>query len=198
MTDFFALLNEARRPWIDPDALKQKFLALSTAVHPDRVHHAAEAERHAAHQRYTELNTAYNCLREPKERLRHLLELERGAKPQDIERIPPDMADSFFEVGKLCREADSFLATKDRTTSPLLKAGMFEEGHERADKLQALQRKINARRDELLSELKAMNPAWEAGGSARTYDRLEEIYRLLGYFGRWSEQLQERLMLLAL
>jgi hypothetical protein len=74
---------------------------------------------------------------------------------------------------------------------------MFEEGQDRADKLQALQRKINARRDELLSELKAMNPAWEAGGPARQYDRLEEIYRLLGYFGRWSEQIQERLMLLA-
>src|SRR5438445_6024436 len=197
MTDFFALLNEARRPWIDPDALKQKFLTHSTAVHPDRVHHEAEAERHAAHQRYTELNTAYNCLREPKERLRHLLELERGAKPQDIERIPPDMADSFFEVGKLCREADSFLAQRDRTTSPLLKAGMFEEGHERADKLQALQRKISARRDELLSELKAMNPAWETPGAARPFDRLEEIYRLLGYFGRWSGQIQDRLMLLA-
>jgi DnaJ-domain-containing protein 1 len=198
MTDFFALLNEARRPWIDPDALKQKFLALSTAVHPDRVHHAAEGERKSAHQRYTELNTAYNCLREPKDRLRHLLEVERGAKPRDIERIPPDMADAFLEVGKLCREADRFLAARDRTTSPLLKAGMFEEGQEQVDQLQALRRKIHARRDGLLAELKAVNPAWETPGADRHFNRLEEIYRLLGYFGRWSEQIQERLVLLAL
>ena len=197
MTDFFALLNETRKPWLDPEPLKQKFLTLSKAVHPDRAHQAIEVEKQAAQQRYLEINAAYNCLREPKERLRHLLELERGAKLRDIERIPPDMADSFFEVGNLCHEADGFLARRDRTASPLLKAGMFEEGQEQTDKFQALQRKINARLDELLAELKAMNPAWETPGADRPFDRLEEIYRLLGYFGRWSGQIQERLALLA-
>ncbi len=29
-------------------------------------------------------------------------------------------------------------------------------------------------------------------------DRLEQIYRLLGYFARWSEQLQERIFQLSL
>jgi hypothetical protein len=37
MQDAFALLNEPRRPWLEAEALKQKFLALSSAVHPDRV-----------------------------------------------------------------------------------------------------------------------------------------------------------------
>ena len=34
MTDAFALLAEPRRLWLDADALKARFLPLSTAVHP--------------------------------------------------------------------------------------------------------------------------------------------------------------------
>ena len=58
MTDYFALLNEPRRPWLDPEPLKDKFLALSATVHPDRVHNLGAAERAAAQERYTELNAA--------------------------------------------------------------------------------------------------------------------------------------------
>ena len=120
MTDFFFLLNEPRRPWLDPEVLKQKFLTLSATVHPDRVHNLGEAERAAAQDRYTGLNTAYNCLREPKERLQHLLQLELGAPPPNTQRIPSDLMDLSLEVGKACREADAFLAEKAKVTSPLL------------------------------------------------------------------------------
>ena len=81
MTDYFALLGESRRPWIDPEELKAKFLALTAQVHPDRVHNASEAEKQAASRRSAEMNAAYNCLREAKTRLLHLLELERGTRP---------------------------------------------------------------------------------------------------------------------
>src|SRR5947209_7004515 len=141
--DCFALLNEPRRPWLDSDQLKQRFLALSSEVHPDRVHNAPAAERQAADRRYSELNAAYNCLREPKDRLRHLLELERGAKPEDIERIPPGLMDEFFAVGKLCRDTDAFLAEKAAVTSPMLKVQIFERAQEWTEKLMALQRNVN-------------------------------------------------------
>jgi DnaJ-domain-containing protein 1 len=203
MTDNFALLDEPRRPWIDPDSLKEKFLALSFQVHPDRVHQAPETERRAAGERYSELNTAYNCLREPKDRLRHLLELELGAKPVDIQHVPQELMDSFFEVGRLCRDADAFIKERQMVTSPILKVQLFERGQEWTDQLNAIQRKINIRRDEFMLELKAMNSAWESAtqsGVAREklpLRRLEEIYRLLGYFARWSEQIQEQIVQLS-
>jgi DnaJ-domain-containing protein 1 len=194
MTDNFALLNEPRRPWIDPESLKEKFLELSSQVHPDRVHQKSPEERKAADTRYAELNTAYNCLREPKERLRHLLELELGRKPDDVQNIPSDLMNFAFEIGRVCKNADALLAEKAGATSAILKVQFFERGQERVDELKSFQQKINERRDTLLAELKTLNAYWDAGTAERPLKRLEEIYRFLGYFTRWSEQLQERVV----
>ncbi len=55
MTDCFELLQEPRRPWIEGGALKARFLELSAAAHPDRVHGATESERAQANARSAEL-----------------------------------------------------------------------------------------------------------------------------------------------
>jgi DnaJ-domain-containing protein 1 len=200
MTDNFALLDEPRRPWIDPESLKEKFLALSAQSHPDRVHQASAEERRAADERFAALNGAYNCLREPKDRVRHLLELERGMKPADIQEVPSELMDSFFEIGRLCREVDAFLKEKAAATSPILKAQLFERGQEWADKLNVWQQRINTLQEELIRELRRISVAWDSGRPREKLllDRLEEIYRLLGYFGRWSGQIRERIGHLAL
>jgi DnaJ-domain-containing protein 1 len=199
VTDYFVLLNEPRRPWLDVELLKQKFLTFSATVHPDRVHNFGEAERAAAQERYTELNTAYNSLREPKERLQHLLQLELGALPKDIQRIPSDLMDLSLEVGKACREADAFLAEKAKITSPLLQVSYFERGQEFAEKLQALRQRVNALNDRLNEELQQIDAAWESGAIPRNalLQRLEELSRLFSYFARWSAQTQERVVRLS-
>ena len=205
MTDSFFLLSEPRRPWLDADALKAKFLPLSGATHPDRFHDASEAEKQTATARYAELNAAYSTLREPRDRLLHLLELELGAKPKDVQRIPPGTMDLFVEVGQLCRDVDAFLAQRGNVTSPLLKVQMFERGMEWTDKLQALQQRINAKREELTGEIQQLNAVWESApavGSperlaALPLERLEQIYRVFSYIARWSEQIQERNVQLA-
>src|SRR5438132_11588672 len=112
MADYFSVLNEPRRPWLDADALKQKFLTHSANVHPDRVHSLGQSDRTAAQERYTELNAAYHCLRDPKDRLRHLLELEIGELPKNIQQIPGELMDLSLKIGQACRHADAFLAEK--------------------------------------------------------------------------------------
>jgi DnaJ-domain-containing protein 1 len=205
MTDAFALLDEPRQPWLDANELKQRFHDLSNPVHPDRVHSASEEEKQRATQHYSELNAAYNTLREPRDRLLHLLELELGAKPKDVQRIPPGTMDLFVEVGQLCRDVDAFLVERGKVTSPLLKVQMFERGMEWTDKLQALQQRINSKRDELAAELQQMNAVWDqapAIGSAERratlpLERLEQIYRVFSYVARWTEQVNERIVQLA-
>jgi DnaJ-domain-containing protein 1 len=199
VSDYFALLNEPRRPWLEPDVVGQKFLTVSSAVHPDRVHASGEAERAAAQARYVELNAACQCLREPKDRLRHLLELEHGSPADEVQRIPTELMDWSLQVGRLCREADGLLAEKARTTSPLLQVQCFERGQELTERLQALQRRISDRHDRLIQELKAVDADWDAAlsGTVERADllrRLEDLYRLFCYFGRWQGQISERIV----
>lgn len=206
MTDAFALLSEPRRPWLDADALKSRFLPLSTAVHPDRVHSASEAEKAAANTRYAELNAAYNTLREPRDRLLHLLELEAGGKPKDVQRIPLGTMDLFVEVGQSCRDADEFLKRKSAAESPMLKLRLMQEGLDWLDRLQALQGRVNAKRDEFITELRQLNAVWEAApaigslerAAALPLERLEQIYRAMSYVARWTVQVQERIVQLAM
>ena len=194
--DYFALFNEPRRPWLEPETLKEKFLAFSAEVHPDRVHQASESDKLAANQRYTELNAAYNCLREPRERLRHLLELELGRKPSDLTNVPNDLMDVFFKVGQTLREVDGFVAEKGKASSPLLQVQLFERSQEWIEKLNTVTRLIDTRRVPLIAELKQLSPDWDAD-SAQPLERLLEIWRLLSFYDRWLVQIQERVVQLS-
>jgi curved DNA-binding protein CbpA len=200
MTDYFALLSAPRRPWLDAEELKQKFLTLGADLHPDRMHTAGAEAAAAAAKSFAELNAAYTCLAEPKSRLLHLLELERGAKPKDIEQIPGALADVFAEVATACRGADGFLTEKGRVTSPLLLVEWFGRSQDWVDKLQALQQKLADLHGKLLAELKAVDTRWlpaETPARPAILADLEELYRLFGYFNRWNKQIQERLVRLA-
>jgi DnaJ-domain-containing protein 1 len=199
--DYFALLAQPRQPWLDPDSLKTAFLEQSARLHPDRVQAASEKEKAAATGRFAELNAAYNCLREPKERLLHLLELESGAPPTNVQSVPEGTMDLFMETGQLCRETDQFLAANGRPTSPLLQVQRLVQNQERTVRLQELQARIQLRRNQLLAELHEMNAAWNAAPPAPfpgrpgtlPLRRLEEMARTLSYIARCAGQVQERL-----
>ena len=199
MVDYFALLDEPRRPWLHAEPLKEKFLTLSASVHPDRVHNLSEAERAAAQERYTELNAAYQRLREPKERLHHLLELERGAMPKDIQRIPSELMDLSLEIGQACREADGLLTEKTKASSPMILVKLFQRSQDFTEKLQALRRRVVTLNERLNEELKQIDAAWQSGHESRAtlLPRLEEMYRLFSYFTRWDAQIQERVVRLS-
>lgn len=196
MTDHFVLLDEPRRPWLDADALKTKFHTLSAAVHPDRVHQSSESDKLAANQRYSELNAAYNCLREPRSRIRHLLELELGTKPSDLTNVPDDLMELFFSVGKAFREVDTLLGEKAQATSPLLQVQLFERSQDQVEQLGTLRAKISDRRDVLLGELQALDRTWEAVTPKPT-EVLLKIWRLLSFYDRWLGQIQERVVQLS-
>jgi curved DNA-binding protein CbpA len=202
VTDNFALLHEPRRPWLDPEALKSKFLALASEKHPDKRSASNETEKLAANQRYADFNAAYHCLADPKLRLLHLLELELGAKPRDVQQIPVTLADMFAEVATNCRNADAFLAQKSRAASPLLQVQLFEQAQEWADRLRELQTKLAKAHGKLEEELKSLDALWmsqsQSGERAVLLNRLEELYRLFSYFNRWSNQIQERIIQLSL
>jgi DnaJ-domain-containing protein 1 len=197
VTDYFALLDEPRRPWLEIEALKDKFHMLAAEAHPDRQHQSSEDDRLAANRRYADLNAAYHCLREPRTRLRHLLELESGARPSDLTNVPDALMDLFFALGQTSREVEAFLTEKSRASSPLLQVQLFERGQAWLEKLGGLRRMIALRRDSLLDEVKTLDAAWDSQDS-KPLGRLQEIWRLLGFSDRWLAQIQERIVRLSL
>jgi len=206
MTDCFALLDEPRRPWLDAEALKEKFLARAAAVHPDRFHGSTPAEKEKASRRYSELNGAQARLRDTKDRLAHLLELELGRRPLDVQQVPAVAMELFFKVGQLCRETDELLAGRGQVTSPMLKVQSFERSLELADRISGLQRVLAEAMDAIETQLRTLNAAWLAapavGSPQRAgrlpLDRVEALYRESSFLARWRGQLQERFVQLSL
>ena len=199
MRDCFALLKEPRRPWLEPELLKQKFLTLSSAGHPDRVHQGTESEKRAAQEQYAELNSAYQCLRNDKDRLAHFLELEAGAKPHPLQSVPAELMELSFEISRACREADALVAEKAHVGSPLLQVAFFERTQLMTEQLLARQARIRSWQDQLREELQNLDRQWSEAKAAGAvpppmlFQRLEALCRLFGFIARWTAQLQERL-----
>jgi curved DNA-binding protein CbpA len=199
--DYFALLDEPRRPWLEADSLKQKFLKLSARLHPDKISSTNESEKSAASKKFAELNAAYNSLSVPKTRLLHLLELELDARPKDIQQIPGGLADIFAEVATMCRQADHFLSEKSQVASPLLQVQIFERAQDWIEKLNALQKKLRDFSEKLFAELKLLDAQWITSNPQTRgglLNELEKLYRLFSYFNRWNGQIQERIVQLSL
>jgi len=199
MTDYFALFDESRRPWLDAEKLKAKFLIRSAQAHPDK---NPVKERETANQHFAELNTAFNCLREPKERLRHLLALELGERPKPVQAVPEGLMELFAEIAGLRREVDAFLAEARRVESPLLRVQRFERAQDCTDRLRAVQRRLEEREEELLRNLQTSDCEWSRLGNdpvnrGLILQRIEQIHQQLSFYTRWNGQLQETILQLS-
>jgi len=192
--DYFALLDQPRRPWLDAAALKARFLALSADAHPDRVHGAAPSEKDAANQRFAEVSAAYNCLRDAKDRLAHLIELETGRRPAAVQQSPAGVEDLFFAIAPAAQRADRLLQQKSKAASPLARAALYADGLELSAKLMDLQGLLNARREKLEVELRQVDGEWPA---APALDHVARLYAEFSFLKRWSEQVQDRVARLA-
>src|SRR3954447_22896891 len=115
MPDHFAALDQPRRPWLDPDALKAFFHRASATWHPD-VAGSGDAARFAA------ASAAYSALRDPVWRLRHLLELEAPEELTLPSEIPPDFADLFMRLAEFRQSLNAFQKKESAAVHGLARA----------------------------------------------------------------------------
>jgi len=131
--DHFKSLGLEPSFYLDPDDVQAAFNKLSSSLHPDHFHEAAEMEKLAAHQLYTALNVAAQTLKDPVRRLEYILEIsapksENSDSSSRFSAPPPDLADTLMEIGMLCQNVDRFLVKKDQALSPMIKVQLFKEG----------------------------------------------------------------------
>lgn len=196
MTDYFALLEFPRSPWLEMAAVKERFAGKSGPVHPDRVHQANDATRTAATQHYAELNAAQQCLADTRQRLRHLIELETGQPPSDVGVVPPHISELFFKVGQSLRTADELVHQKQAATSPMVQAQVMRQAMDRMESLRGVIGELERRRSRLDDRCRTLGANTAAGDAFIPI--LTELHRDYSYLNRWLEQLRERLLQLTL
>jgi chemotaxis protein histidine kinase CheA len=196
MTDFFALLELPRSPWLEAAAVKERFATKSGPVHPDRVHQADAATRTAATQRYAEFNAAQQCLADTRQRLRHLIELETGRPPSDLGAVPPHISELFFKVGQSLRSADELVRQKQAATSPMVQAQVMRLAMDRMEALREVIGELEQRRSRLDDRCRTLGANRAVGEDFLPI--LTELHRDYSYLNRWIEQLRERLLQLTL
>jgi curved DNA-binding protein CbpA len=174
MTDYFALLEQPRLPWLDPAAFKEVFHRKTLEQHPDAAQDTGGA--------FAELNEAYQVLQDPKRRLHHLLSLENH-EPSANQPVPPDLQDLFLEIGGLNQRAAQLLTKMRAASNPLSKSLL------QADVV-AAQKGVSELRDKV-QELSESAEEQLQQTDLNELDALSLLYQRFAYLGRWSEQLDE-------
>ena len=152
MTDCFALLGAPRRPWLDPDALKEKFHRLSAVHHPD-VAKDAGAD-------FTGINAAYQTLYDPKTRIRHLLELEFPGALSRTLQIPPDITRLFETMTRERHGVAAFLEKRATLQSPLENALAAPEKLEFLRVLERLLEVLTQKQEGIFTQLQFVDAVW--------------------------------------
>ena len=171
--DYFQILEVPRRPWIDDAELKEHFHRLAAIHHPD-----ASSGSTAA---FSELNTAWQTLRDPTGCLRHYLSLENPAALAIAARTPPGLADLFMEIADARQAAQNLVAR--RTSAAALARALMEP-----ERIAVLAR-IDALASQVTTRIAASHAAMRT--PEQTPEALAEILATLSFLGKWTAQLHE-------
>ncbi|MGE5467332.1 MAG: Fe-S protein assembly co-chaperone HscB [Ignavibacteria bacterium] len=133
--DHFALFGLPRRYAVDRDALDARFRELQARVHPDKHAHLGDTERRLAMQWATQVNEAYQTLRDPVKRGRYLLHLA-GHDPQ-IETNTAMPAEFLMEQMELREAVAAAAEIGDVDQLDALRRRMRKEMAAQQDRLRA-------------------------------------------------------------
>ncbi len=184
MHDAFALFDLPRGPWLDAAELRDEFHRRSASAHPDA---GGDSEG------FARLNAAHQTLSDPASRLRHLLELEAPEVLAQSQQIPPALADRFMRVGTARKSAESFLAKHRAASSPLARALLAGEHAAQTQAIDSALADLDAAHADALARLRDIDLDWR--------ERIPDLARLhaeLSYLGKWTAQLHDSRLQLAL
>jgi len=190
-SDYFALLRQPRRPWLDPDELKQQYQRLTFELHPDRQKTGADQADFSA------VTEAYRVLSNPRLRVLHLLDLEGNATAnKSPANIPNDLADLFMASATLVRDIDAHRQKREQTTSALGKSLLHGETVQLKSRTDEMLKRLDGCYDVTLEHLRRVDEKWNEDSLPLTTD-LRELADRFGYLDRWISQLREKQFQLA-
>lgn len=186
--DAYQILSLPRRAALDQETLHQAYVSRSKAAHPDQ----GGSDGLAA-----ETNSAYETLRAPEKRLKHLLELGAPDDAKAWRTVPMDegMMALFLELGKALDTSAKFLDRKSKAQSALAKALLANEEMQQREVLERIGFEIEKRRVDLEMGLTSLDEALQRDDAAAWKDVALTQARF-AYLGKWQAQVRERLLAL--
>lgn len=186
--DAFATFSIPRSVAVDPAVLQDAYAALSREAHPD---HGGTEDRAAA------VNAAYETLRFPERRLKHLIEI---AAPEDAKAwrtVPLDdsMMSVFMELGRALEASAKLLERKGKAASVLARALLANEELALRERLETIGFGIEEKKVAMESALPALD-ARLAAGDEQVWKDIAATQARLAYLAKWQTQIRERLLAL--
>ena len=110
------------------EALERSYREIQSRVHPDRFAHAGDAERRASLQWTTRVNEAFQILKNPVARAKHLLELHGvDVQLETSTRMPGDF---LIQQLELREELERAIHAKDAAALDALRNDLATDKHE--------------------------------------------------------------------
>ncbi len=185
-TDYFAVLGIPRRPWVESEALKERFRNITVSSHPDL---GGNEEQFAL------ATTAHRTLQQPSLRLRHLLDLELPQGSQGgngATEIPEALAERFLNIATLRREVDAFVNQEAKTTTPVARAVLASERFMMQRDVRTALGEVEGWYEDRLHAIKEIDETWETA-RAEAIPRLAALQQELAYLEKWAKQLRDLL-----
>ncbi len=160
--DSFAALGLPRKLNIDPLALESVYHELGRQVHPDRFASSPAMVRSASLVSTALLTASYRTLKDPVSRGRYWLELNGEKLSENNKQVPPDLAETVFEVQEQLSEF------REAPREDQLRTAIEEQRAELTGKLEGL-----------LGELNGNFAEWDSGPDSNKSKLAVELKTIL-------------------
>ena len=188
MTDAFARLGLTRCAALNEETLKTAWLEHGRAAHPDQA--GGDAALSA------EINEAYDVLREPESRLKHLLELEHPDQAAEWATVPMEerLMQVFMRLGPVLQKVEAFAKKRGAATSALVQALLAGEQMRMQEELEERMGELSDLRERLEAEMLEVDALRGNGDPARAMEAMRVLRAKFAYVGKWQRQTREALM----
>lgn len=184
--DAFAIFSIPRKAALDSAQLQATYAALSRAAHPD---HGGSEESAAA------VNAAYEMLRFPEKRLKHLIEIAapEGAKAWRTVPLDESMMSVFMELGSALDASAKLMERRSKATSALAKALLANEELVLRERLETIGFGLEERKVSMEAGFAQLDERLDSGDETVWKDVAATQARL-AYLAKWQTQIRERLL----
>jgi curved DNA-binding protein CbpA len=188
MRDAFEKLGLKRCAALEEETLKTAWLEHGRAAHPDQA--GGDAVLSA------EINAAYEMLREPESRLKHLLELEHADQAAAWATVPMEerLMQVFMKLGPVLQKVEAFAKKREAATSALAQALLAGEQMRVQEDLEERMNELTDLRENLEAELEQVDALREEGDVAHAMEVMRVLRAKFAYVGKWQRQAREALM----